>query len=260
MHTNASSSPRCVGGDPWSARRRVALREQLASRTPFSRGVTESLAQYAEFASIGPGGEICTSDQPTKTVRFVMAGVAKLALRVHGERDLIVRFFAPHRFVAVPPTDAGRGYRASVVAHDTTHVALLRYEDFQRAFGALGDRTATVHSWGFRRRMRELCDVAVFLRLGLVERLLHGLRHLAKELRDPARLGPGIGLVTRISRDDLADLCGASRPAVSRAMARLEAAGVVLPGPPMEVIIDDRVLSTNPRTLADAMRRKEAAA
>ncbi len=256
MFTTAKPPASGAQSDPWSERARAALRHQLTRDTPLTREAIEHLVRYAEFAPIPRGGEVCASDTHTRNVRFVMSGVTKLVCRIAGGRDQVARFHAPHRFLCLPPIAATQGYRAVIVAHEDVDVALLRYQDFGRALGVLGDRAAKVHSWGFRSRVLSVCDVAALLRLDLVERVLHALRHLATELRDPTHRGPGIAVATSIGRDDIADLSGNSRPAVCRVMARLEAAGLVLPSSPSSVVVAEVVLKSEPRQLAALVKTK----
>jgi len=246
--------------DGASERARTALRHQLRQATPFPPGAIDRLVRYSEFTTVARNDEICASDARVRSVRFTMHGVAKLACRLSGGREQVVRYLAARKFVCIPLANIARGYRAAVVAHEETHVALLRYEDFQEAFSTLGPATARVHSWAFRERMQHFCDVAALLPMPLRERLVWCLRHLAAELPEPGYEGPGISIATRITRQDLADLAGASRPATCRAMALFDAAGLVLPSPATRIVVAPSLMQTDVRCLMAILATKEMSA
>jgi CRP-like cAMP-binding protein len=249
--------PSVPPSDAASERSRAALRFELRQATPLPPEAIERLVRYAEFARIARDGEICASDARTRHVRFTMHGVAKLVCRLSEGRDQIVRFFGARRFLCVPLAEAARGYRAVVVAHEETHVALVRYEDFREALSILGARAARVYSWGFRERVHHACDVAALLRMPLRERLIWCLRHLATTLPDPAYDGPGISIGTRITRDDLADLAGASRTATSRAMARFRDTGLLLSSSSAHIVVAPALMQTDARRLLAVLAGKE---
>jgi len=216
--------------DPFLAPAKAELRRRLHQEAKSlgltARAIDVLVARAAIVTNVRARQILCTSSDPDDFVRFVVCGCVIVRCKI-GRSILIVRFLGPGRFFCVPPTRRrDGGYICEFVAHDEPVVALLTRAHLQEALATLppsGSAQLTSAAW--RDAFRLALDKAALLRMPLRARLIPELRRLVRHFG--RRVEAGWTIELDLTHQLLADLVGASRAQVTKALAPLKKAGLV---------------------------------
>ena len=213
------------------ARHRDEMRRllyRIAQRDGLNSQAITLLVSRAEIVESPAGTRIApTCNSGSDLIPFLVRGVAREELRVPGAQDITIGFLGPGEFLCVPPSaPLGEPCRSEILLHEPSAVALVSQSAFVQAIACLpGVNLAQLTSWTWRRRTRALLRKLQLLNLPLQDRIEHELVNLARALGRPE--ARGVRIAATIPETALACLVAASRPSVSRCVAKLRKAGLL---------------------------------
>ena len=197
----------------------------VAERVPFLRALSpQQLALIQPFAQIRQfraGQPVFALGEPSHEYLFLVAGHIKLLRRYGDGREVILDIRAPGDLICAGAVTAVAPYCCSSVAldKDITIVALPR-RDLSRLFddnpsiGQLFSREAAHHEMRMADRVFEIARGHVEQRVGAA--LLRLADRIGESQPDGSLL-----IQLRLSRQDLADLCGTTLESAIRTMVHL---------------------------------------
>lgn len=234
--------------------------EEVVARVPFLRALSpperERLRPYARVRALTPGESIWQFHDDIKEFVFVLEGHLKLCRPSESGRDVILDVAAPGELLCASAvlnhdaaccTCAALNGPVLVVALARRDVLQLLEQSSVAASAFV--REATGRDVRLTRRMFELT-------MGQVEqRIATLLLRLAEQLGQPTE-SRQIQIPLRLSRQDIADLCGTTLETAIRTMTRFAREGIIRSGHLGPIVVDRRRLEAAARGEAVVGRRR----
>ncbi len=213
--------------------------EKIPALRVLSRAQLDTLRPLAAVRRISRGGTIWNLDEPTRDFLFVVEGHAKLLRSREDGREVILDIRGPGDLLCAGAVSSFAPYCCTAQALDgeMTLVAVPRREvhrllEEDSAVAAQFFRQLTSHEMRLTDRIVELAS-------GQVERRIAALLlRLGDQVGRPDA-AHGIRIRVKLSRQDLADLCGTTLETAIRTMTRLARDGIV-ETVPLGFLIRDR--------------------
>jgi CRP-like cAMP-binding protein len=196
--------------------------EEFLSTVPLLRGLDqEELERFAELTrerNYPKGSVILFEDDPGDSLFIVKAGRVKVVLVGEDGREVILGMLGPSEHFGELSLIDGQPRSAHVIAAEDTQLIVLRREDFRRRIEespAVAWALLTALSLRLRRADEQIG--------GLVLLDVHG--RIARLLVDSA--GAGGVIEKKLTHQTIAQMIGASRETVSRAMRDFQERGMI---------------------------------
>lgn len=207
-----------------------------------SPGERRELLEAAHPRLLKPRERLGEQGEPAELFAFVQVGYLKLGQVNADGAETLVRFIGPGDCYGAVALVPGRRYPLSATAVEPSRVLTWA----RPVIAGLADRLPRLQSnilEEVARRMSGVLSVAQDLATEPVpRRLARALLRLAAHGGD--RTADGIHIVHPVTRQELADLTGATLFTVSRLMARWEAGGLLQTGRGSVTIADPAKLET----------------
>lgn len=213
--------------------------ELLLRNVPLFRALSPGqyalLTNVARRRSYPRGSTIVKAGEPTKSLFVIMTG--RVHVTVSGDKgdEVILAILRPGEYFGEMGLLDDQPRSASVVARELCEMLVLDKPDFTRCLEENFDLAMTL-ARGLVQRLRDADNTIGSLALldvhGRIAQLL---------LRESEEAG-GVRVVTKLSKQDIAKMIGASREMVGRVMKSLQARGYI----EMKrdtIILRDRILS-----------------
>lgn len=223
----------------------AALRATLDRNTPrpgFSRQAADALVTKASISNWEAGEYISTADDGRELIGFVVDGIVKIVCRGTQGARMVIQFVPPGRFFRLGwPFEPFRRRRIQAMAHVSSVVASVRPDAMVDVVAHLPPmQVLQLMAYSWRGLSRHLLERSRLITMPLRDRVLHGLRMLA---RDFGRVREGGLLVDLpLTHADLAEFVAGSRAHVSRCLLELQRARrIAVAGGRFVVCADDVV-------------------
>jgi CRP/FNR family transcriptional regulator len=196
--------------------------DQACRKAPFLRSLTpaqlDRLRPQARIRRLDPGGAVWTLDEPTHDFTFLVEGHVKLFRRREDGRDVILDIRGPGDLLCAGAVSACAPYCCAAKAVSADVVAVeVRRQDVQAILEECPPAAATFLRDAAAHEMR-LTDRIVELSSGQVDqRIAAVLLRLADQLGVPS-VRHEVRIPIKLSRQDLADLCGTTLESAIRTM------------------------------------------
>lgn len=210
--------------------------DQAGQHVRFLRCLSPSqldrLRPLAVIRRLGAGGSVWSIEEPTHHFTFLVEGHVKLLRRREDGRDIILDIRGPGDLLCASAVSSFAAYCCAAEAISTDVVALdLPRREVQQILEDCTPAAATFFQHAMSHEMR-LADRIVELASGQVEqRIAALLLRLADQLGVPS-VGREVRIPVKLSRQDLADLCGTTLESAIRTMTAFarDRAVTTLPG------------------------------
>jgi CRP-like cAMP-binding protein len=220
--------------------------DQAVERVPFlrllSRAQQDRLRPVSTIQTTRQGEPMWSLDEPTGTYSILIAGHVKLLRPREDGRDVILDIRGPGEVLCVGAVAASAPYCCSavVISEEAAALMLPRREvdavlDVSAPAAGSFMRQATAHEMRLTGRVVELASGQVDQRLATL------LLRLADQLGVSERQGR-VRIPIKLSRQDLADLCGTTLESAIRTMTHFSRDGAVTTLPDGFVIEDRHAL------------------
>jgi len=223
----------------------VEVRLEILSRVPFFSGLKphELDAVNAMFVERGytAGEYLYHEGDPAERLYVVADGRVKLLRHGDGEKDVLLDLLVPGEYFGSLSFEEDDEYTDTALAH--TPVCSLSID--RQRFRQILDRYPDVALRVLRILNRRLLDAQEAVRmlsaLPVDRRIAHTLLKLAAKLGK--QQAQGILIETPLSRDDLAQMTGATTETVSRVLSQFQKEGLIESGRQWVAISDrDRLV------------------
>lgn len=205
--------------------------DEAAERVPFLRTLTPPLRDRLRAASAihttVQGEPIWSMDEPTDAYSFLVAGHVKMLRPREDGRDVILDIRGPGEVLCVGAVAASAPYCCSavVISEDASALTITRREvdailEISGPAAGVFIRQAALHEMRLTGRVVELASGQVDQRLATL------LLRLADEL-GVAETEGRVRIPIKLSRQDLADLCGTTLESAIRTMTYFARDGAV---------------------------------
>jgi CRP/FNR family transcriptional regulator len=186
-----------------------------------NRGQIDALRPLVEMRRIAAGARIWATDEPTREFLFVVDGHAKLIRPREDGREVILDIRGPGDLLCAGAVSSFAPYCCTAQALDAELLLIaIPRRELHRVLEENGSVAAVFVHQLTSHEMR-LTDRIVELASGQVERRIAALLlRLADQVGRPDP-GRGIRIRVKLSRQDLADLCGTTLETAIRTMTRL---------------------------------------
>jgi CRP/FNR family transcriptional regulator, cyclic AMP receptor protein len=179
------------------------------------------LARVVSRKSYARGNLILAAGDSTDSAYILISGRVKVFMSDVDGKEVILAILAPNEFFGEMGLIDNSPRSASVVALEPCELVCISKLDFKRCMADNFDMTMTVMR-GLAKRLREadnqIGSLALMDVFGRVARLL---------LETSEVIGGEKVVTTKLSKQDIARMIGASREMVSRVMKHLQAAGYI---------------------------------
>lgn len=218
----------------------VEVRLEILSRVPFFSGLKphELEAVNAMFVERGytAGEYLYHEGDPAERLYVVADGRVKLLRHGDGEKDVLLDLLVPGEYFGSLSFEEDDEYTDTALAH--TPVCSLSID--RQRFRQILDRYPDVALRVLRILNRRLLDAQEAVRmlsaLPVDRRIAHTLLKLAAKLGK--QQAQGILIETPLSRDDLAQMTGATTETVSRVLSQFQKEGLIESGRQWVAIAD----------------------
>lgn len=221
----------------------LSLEEEIAALPMFRRLKPDDragLAALARRAELSRGEVLFRQGDAPKSLWIVLSGRVKVVKSSPSGRELILDLLGPGDPVGAVAVFEGLPYPATALAQ----ISAVCLEIERRGFLALLDSNPSLVRGllsGFAMRLRELTARLADLSGGRVEaRLARALASLAEGASE--RRPEGLFVPVRLSRQELADLCGTTVETAIRVMSRWSKEGIVRTEPDGFLLLDSEAL------------------
>ncbi len=219
--------------------------EAEMARIPMFRRTTsedrKKLVEVSRLADFARGESLFREGDEPKNFFLVVTGRVKVIKSTPSGRDLILELFGPGDPVGAVAVFEEIPYPGTAVALLATSCLVIRREGFL----ALLDRNPSLVRGllsGFSLRLMELTSRLSDLSGAKVEaRIAHAISNLAEESGE--RRPEGLYVPVRLSRQELADLCGTTIETAIRVMSRWNKEGIVRTEPEGFLVLAPEALS-----------------
>lgn len=179
------------------------------------------LARVVSRKSYARGNLILAAGESTDSAYILISGRVKVFMSDVDGKEVILAILAPNEFFGEMGLIDNSPRSANVVALEPCELVCISKPDFKRCMADNFDMTMTVMR-GLAKRLREadnqIGSLALMDVFGRVARLL---------LETSEVIGGEKVVTTKLSKQDIARMIGASREMVSRVMKHLQAAGYI---------------------------------
>jgi len=214
-----------------------AVFEQIPALRALPLDERQALAPYAQLLTCQRKQAIFEEGRPTADFTFVVAGMAKLVKCSEVGRETIVNVIGPGELLCANAVCAFQPYCCRAVAmQDGTQVLVVPRRDVYQAM----ERSPEVARALIREitsRGINLCSRVEELAAGQVERRIATLILRLSEQIGEAR-DEGVYIPVKLSRQDLADMCGTTIETAIRVMSRFKSQKIVQTAPRGFFVVD----------------------
>ncbi len=203
--------------------------EAEIARIPMFRRITSEdrgkLAEVSLLADFARGESLFREGDEPKNFFLVISGRVKVIKSTPSGRDLILELFGPGDPVGAVAVFEGVPYPGTAVALLAASCLVIRREGFLALLDGNPSLVRGLLS-GFSLRLMELTTRLSDLSGAKVEaRIARAISSLAEESGE--RRAEGLYVPVRLSRQELADLCGTTIETAIRVMSRWNKEGIV---------------------------------
>lgn len=210
----------------------IDLRLRILGRLPFFAGLTRSALEKVNqrFVEVGyqAGDLVYAVNDPADRLYVVAEGAVKLLQHAADGRNVLLDILTSGEFFGNLAILGVATYPDTAQAHTTACILSIRSDDFQKildehpslalkALAIMGERLGAAN-----QRVFQLSSMPVDQRIAAT--LLALSKKLGKSQPE------GLLIDTPLSRDDLANMTGATPETVSRVMSQFQSAGVIESG------------------------------
>jgi CRP-like cAMP-binding protein len=212
-------------------------------RLALTRGAVEALVKEAAIVRVRENDPLFGADDASDFVSFLIAGVMKVVCAGSNTPQMTLVFAKPGQFITTGWLFEGRPPRRAfgARAHEFSSVAMWSQHAVGEILTTLPPMVALqVHSYAWRAFSRLLWQRFQMLDMSVRERLLFGVRILARDWGEPwpsAEAVEGARITLILTCQDLAEFVIASRARVSEALGELRDEGLI-------ATVDDHMLVT----------------
>lgn len=218
----------------------IDLRLKILGRQPFFAGLSpEALRQVnARFVEAGyqPGEQIYAAGAPAERLYVIAEGKVKLLQHATSGRSVLLELLASGDFFGNLAALGVAEYPDTAQAQTSACVLSVRSDDFRRILDEhpeLALKTLAVMADRLQAANRRVLQLSA---MPVDRRIAFTLLELGKKL---GREQEGNLLIdTPLSRDDLAEMTGATTETVSRVMSQLQSDGIIESGRQWVAITD----------------------
>jgi len=205
--------------------------EEAVGHVPFLRALSpkqrELLEAIGEIRGMRPGEPAFTLGEPSREFVFLVRGHCKLVRTRDDGREVILDIRGPGDLLCAGAVTAFAPYCCSAIALDDDVAAIAfprrdvnRLLEDHAPISALFVREATGHEMRMAERVFELSS-------GYVEQRISALLSRLADQMGVAGADGSVRIAVKLSRQDLADLCGTTLESAIRTMTHLARENVV---------------------------------
>jgi CRP/FNR family transcriptional regulator, nitrogen oxide reductase regulator len=216
------------------------LRLQILGQTPFFAGLAlgelEQINRLFHEQGFEPGQTIYYQGDPAERLYITAAGQIKLMRHTTTGKDVLLDLLGKGEFFGGLSPQTDELYPETAQAHTSVCTIAIAKAEFQALLGRRPEMTLQVVQLLSQRLQAAYEQVRQISAHPVEQRIAYTLLKLADKFGQPHR--PGVLIQTPLSRDDLAEMTGATTETASRVISRFQKAGLIQTGRQWISILD----------------------